>query len=187
MITKGSAQPGDVLVISKPLGFGTTTTALKQGKAKPQDVAEVVSWMVRLNKSAADLALAFGVRSGTDITGFSLLGHAWELAEASNVGLRIHLDQVPFTSGARFYAENFIFPGGTSDNRLYYREHVTFDTGIDEASQMLLFDAQTSGGLLLAVPRDRVAAIKERATEMQQPLWVIGEVVSGDNIAVING
>ena len=89
MLTKGGVQPGDVLVLSKPLGFGTTTTALKRGVADPADVTEVVGWMKRLNKTASELGLAFGVRGGTDITGFSLLGHALEMAQASGVGLRL--------------------------------------------------------------------------------------------------
>ncbi len=185
MITKDGARPGDALLLSKPLGFGTTTTALKQGKADPRDVAEVVAWMTRLNKTVAELAIEFGVRGGTDITGFSLLGHAWELAEASGVGLRFTFDRIPFTQGARRYADQFIFPGGSSDNRLYFSKHVNFAPEINEASQMLLFDAQTSGGLLLAVARDRLEALLARAAELEQPLWEVGEVIEGDNIEVV--
>ena len=82
MLTKGGARPGDVLLLSKPIGFGTTTTALKQGKADPTDVSEVVGWMKRLNKEASELALEFGLRGGTDITGFSLLGHGLEMGRS---------------------------------------------------------------------------------------------------------
>ena len=139
-------------MLTKPLGFGVTTTALKRDQADPADVAEVVGWMKRLNKQAAELALEFGVRGGTDITGFSLLGHAWEMAEASGVGLRFDLQKIPFTRGARSYAEEWIFPGGASDNRLYFRRTCSFAAQIAEHEQMLLFDPQTSGGLLLAVP-----------------------------------
>jgi selenide,water dikinase len=185
MITKGGARPGDVLVLSKPLGFGVTTTALKRDQAEAADVAEVVDWMKRLNKTASELAVEAGVRGGTDVTGYSLLGHGWEMAEASQVGLRFLLDQIPFTSAARRYAQAWTFPGGTADNRLYYQQHVRFAAGIDEATQMLLFDAQTSGGLLLSVHPEKLEGMLARAAEVDQPLWVVGEVVEGDDIEVI--
>jgi selenide,water dikinase len=185
MLTKRGARVGDVLALSKPLGFGTTTTALKQGKAHPDHVAEAVTWMKRLNKQAAELAVEFGVRGGTDVTGFSLLGHGWEMAEASGVGLRFDFERIPFIRGARDYADQFIFPGGSSDNRLYYSPHVSFAPEIDEASQMLLFDAQTSGGLLLAVPSEVLDDMLARAEQLGQELWMVGEVVEGERIEVV--
>jgi selenide,water dikinase len=185
MITKRGARPGDVLVLSKPLGFGTTTTALKQNLADPGDVSEVVDWMKRLNKTAADLAIEVGVRGGTDVTGFSLLGHGLEMAQASGVGLRLIFEKIPFTSGARRYGSEFIFPGGASDNRLYFNPHVRFAAEIDEASQMLLFDPQTSGGLLLAIPREQIDMLLSRAAEVEQMLWIIGEVNEGEGIEVL--
>ena len=184
MLTKKGAHPGDVLVISKPLGFGTTTTALKQDKADPTDVSEVVGWMKRLNKMAAELAVEHELRGGTDITGFSLLGHAWEMAEASEVGLRFNFEKIPFTRGAQRYAQEWIFPGGSSDNRLFYGPHVSFAPEIAEPSQMLLFDAQTSGGLLLAVPPQQLEPLLQRAAILGQVLWVVGEVFEGDSIEV---
>jgi len=184
MLTKGGAKPGDALLLSKPLGFGVTTTALKGQQADPADVAEVVGWMKRLNDVAGQLAVAFGLRAATDITGYSLLGHASEVAQASGVGLRLHFEQVPFTRGAPRYAEAWTFPGGASDNRLYFGPQVRFASDIDEASQMLLFDPQTSGGLLMAVPPEKLQPLRERAAELQQPLWVIGEVVEGSGIEV---
>lgn len=187
MLTKGGARPGDLLVISKPLGFGTTTTALKQGKSDPTDVSEVVGWMKRLNKTAAELAVEFGVRAATDITGFSMLGHAWEMAETSGVGMQFFFNKIPFTRGARRYAADFIFPGGSADNRLYYGEHVDFDPEIGEAEQLLLFDAQTSGGLLMAVPSDQWPAMQARAAEVGQVLWPVGKVLDGNRIRVSKG
>ncbi len=185
MITKAGASPGDRLLISKPLGFGTTTTALKQGVADPGDVTEVVGWMKRLNNLAAELALEFDLQGGTDITGFGFLGHAWEMAKASHVGMRFYHEQVPFTRGARRYAQEFIFPAGSSDNRLYFGPHVRFSSEVDEATQMLLFDAQTSGGLLLAVPEDKIEAFFERAAEVGLLLWEVGEVLEGDALEVV--
>jgi selenide,water dikinase len=185
MLTKSKATPGDALVLSKPLGFGTTTTALKGGYADPADITEVTDWMKRLNKTTAELAGEFGVQAGTDVTGFGLLGHAWEMAEASQVGLCFNLQDVPFTAGAFNYAQRWIFPGGSSDNRLFYQAHVRFAPGIDEPTQMLLFDAQTSGGLLLAVPPQILEVLLSKAEKVGQELWVVGQVVDGNDIKIL--
>lgn len=184
LLTKGGARPGDRLVLTKPLGFGVTTTALKRDQAAPEDVKEAVGWMTRLNRTASQLAVEFDLRSGTDVTGFSLIGHGFELAQASGVGLRLNYDAIPFLSCAHKYAELGTFPGGAADNYLYFREHVRFDLLLDEAAQMLLFDPQTSGGLLLAVPAARLAGFQARAAELGQPVWEIGEVVEGAGILI---
>jgi selenide,water dikinase len=184
MLTKAGLHPGDALVLTKPLGFGCTTTALKQDKADEADVREVVAWMTRLNQTASLLAVEFSLSAATDVTGFSLLGHGFEMAEASGVRLHFDYTQIPFVSGARKYAEMWIFPGGASDNRAHFSPHVTFDSSIDEASQMLLFDPQTSGGLLLGVPQMKLPSFQARAKELGQPAWVIGEVRAGGGIEV---
>jgi selenide,water dikinase len=184
-LSKGGAKVGDVLVLTKPLGFGVTTTALKQQKAAPADVDEVVGWMKKLNREAGALAVEFGLRGGTDVTGFSLLGHGMEMADASGVGFRLEMEKIPFVSCAQKYADMWTFPGGASDNRLHNGPRVRFDAGIAEERQMLLFDPQTSGGLLLAVPGSAAAAFLKRAQEIGQPAWVIGEVVEGTGIEVI--
>ena len=184
MITKQGAQVGDKLVISKPLGFGTTTTALKNGVVDPGDLAEVVDWMSRLNKTAGELAQEFDLSGGTDITGFSLLGHGYEMAQASSVGLRFNFECIPFLKGAHKYAQAWSFPGGSHDNKSFFGSHVTFSPQIDEPSQMLLFDAQTSGGLLLSVPTEKLGSLLSRANELGQELWEIGEVVAGNSIQV---
>ncbi len=183
-LSKRGAKPGDKLVLTKPLGFGTTTTALKQGKAEPQDIAEVVGWMKKLNKTASEIAVQLQLTTATDVTGFSLLGHAWEIANLSLVGLHFDFQAIPFISCARKYGEEFIFPGGSADNRLYYSEYVDFSSSISEAEQMLLFDAQTSGGLLLVVPAEKINRLEEKAQELQQPFWVIGEVTNTQRIKV---
>jgi selenide,water dikinase len=186
MITKRGASPGDMLVLSKPLGFGTITTALKREQADPTDVSEAVGWMKRLNRAAAELAVECNVRGGTDVTGFSLLGHGSEMAQSSGVGLRFSFGKIPFVRGANRYAQQWIFPGGSSDNRLFFGPQVRFSEDIDEPSQMLLFDAQTSGGLLLAVPPTEVDRLFARAAEVGQVLWQVGEVVEGEGIEVMS-
>lgn len=185
MLTKGGAKPGDRLILTKPLGFGVTTTALKRQVASAEDVAEVVAWMTLLNRGAAQLAVEFHLRGGTDITGYSLVGHGLEMANASQVGFRLEYGRIPFVNCARKYAEQWTFPGGAADNRLYYGSQVRFTEAIDEASQMLLFDPQTSGGLLLAVPEEKAAAFLQRAVEIGQPAWEIGEVREGAGIEVV--
>jgi len=185
MLTKSGVRPGDVLVLSKPLGFGVTTTAIKRELASPEDVAEVIGWMSRLNRLAGQLSTEFGLRGGTDITGFGLLGHGLEMAKASSVSFRLRFGDLPFITCARKFAEEWTFPGGTADNRSFFGPQVYFEAGINEMEQMLAFDAQTSGGLLLAVPPEKLAAFKQRAKELEQSIWVIGEAVEGQGIEVL--
>jgi len=184
MLSKGGLKVSDALVLTKPLGFGVTTTALKQQKADEQDVLEAVNWMKRLNQTASQLANEYGLRGGTDITGYSLLGHGMEMAEASGVSMNFELAKIPFLSGARNYAEQGIFPGGAFDNKKHFEAKVDFADAIDEPNQMLLFDPQTSGGLLLGVPRGKLEAFLTQANELGQPAWVIGEVQSGSGIQI---
>ena len=184
MVSKKGLKTGDVLVLTKPLGFGVTTTALKRDKADDQDIREVVGWMTRLNKTAGQLATEFNLRGGTDITGFSLLGHGMEMAGAAGVMLEIEYAKIPFVSGARKYAEMGTFPGGGFDNQKYFGPRVKFDPAIDEQSRLLLFDPQTSGGLLLGVPHEKLGAFQARAKELDQPVWIIGEVKEGLGIRV---
>jgi selenide,water dikinase len=184
MLRKSGLKVGDVLVLTKPLGFGVTTTALKREQADESDVKEVVSWMRRLNKTGGELAVEFNLDGGTDITGFSLLGHSWEMANASKVGLEIEYDRIPFVKCARKYAEMGAFAGGLFDNQSYFSHHVQFDESLDEPSQMLLFDPQTSGGLMLGVPQEKLKVFIERAKELDQPAWNIGKVKEGEGIRV---
>jgi selenide,water dikinase len=185
MLTKRGARPGDRLLLSKPLGSGVITTALKRELADPEDVADAVGWMKRLNRSAAELAVESRLSGATDITGFSFLGHGFEMAQASGVGFRLSFQRIPFMRGAQRYAQEFIFPGGSSDNHLFYGAHVRFSPEIDEPSQMLLFDAQTSGGLLLCVPPEKLPSLLGDAAERELALWEVGEVVEGEGIEVL--
>ena len=184
MLSKGGLKVGDALVLTKPLGFGVTTTALKQQKADEQDVLEAINWMKQLNKTASQLAGEFGLRGGTDITGYSLLGHGMEMAAASGVALKFDFAKIPLLAGARKYAEQRIFPGGAFDNKKHFESNVEFADSIDEPGQMLLFDPQTSGGLLLGVPREKLDAFLARAGDLDQSAWAIGEVQSGSGILV---
>jgi selenide,water dikinase len=186
IFTKGGANPGDVLVLTKPLGTGTISTALKRGVADRAHVEPMIESMKRLNRAACAATQAVGgIKSVTDITGFGLLGHGMEMVQASGCKFVIHMNQVPFLPGAGQYADEFIFPGGSHDNRLYFEPDVTFHPSLTEARQMLLWDAQTSGGLLLAVPAGRLEDFQHACAEREQPAWIIGQVTSGSGIEVM--
>ncbi len=184
MLSKGGLQAGDALVLTKPLGFGVTTTALKREQVDENDLLEAVNWMKRLNREASQLAVEFGLRGGTDITGYSLLGHGLEMANASSVSLRLEFAKIPFISCARKYAEKGCFAGGAFDNKSHFESQVKFADSIDEENQMLLFDPQTSGGLLLGVPQENLDALIARAGEAHQAVWVIGRVEAGAGVHV---
>ena len=184
MLSKGGLKSGDALVLTKPLGFGVTTTALKRQQAELHDVLEVVTWMKRLNRTASQLANEFGLRGGTDITGYSLLGHGLEMANASGVALELEFAKIPFVSAARKYAELGYFAGGAFDNKSHFESQVAFASSIDEENQMLLFDPQTSGGLLLSVPPEKLDAFLARAKEREQSAWVVGRAETGSGIQV---
>jgi len=114
-----------------------------------------------------------------------LLGHAWEMAAASGVGFRFEWESIPFVSGAYKYAADFIFPGGASDNKLYFDPHVKFLKDLRDESQLLLYDPQTSGGLLMAVPKNKLGAMLIKADQIGQSMWVVGEVFEGNHIQVV--
>lgn len=185
IFTKGGAQPGDRLVLTKPLGSGSISTALKRELANPAHVTQMIEAMQRLNRAAAQAAQAAGgIKAATDITGFGLLGHAMEMAQASGCKFVFEMNQIPLLDGTADYAAEFIFPGGATNNKLYFQPNVTFAPVLTEAQQMILWDPQTSGGLLLALPPERLAAFEQACAERQQPAWVIGYVTSGSGIEV---
>ena len=184
MFTKAGARAGDRLYLTKPLGFGTITTALKRQVAREEDVAEAVGWMTRLNRDACQAGLASGVGAATDITGYSFLGHALEVADASHVAFHINFDHIPVLQSALTYAAQYIFPGGAYDNRLYFQQYVKYERELGEDQQMLLFDPQTSGGLLLAVLGERCADFEAEMKRRDAPCWQIGEVTHGSGITI---
>lgn len=181
---KAHARPGDVLLLTKPLGTGVITTAHKRGVVEDQHLQAAVASMTKLNRRAAELGASIGLHSATDITGYGLLGHADELARNSGVGLRIVLAQVPLLPGALEYARQGIFPGGLGRNRDYLlaAEVVRLAPGLEEAHARLLFDPQTSGGLLFALPEQAAATMRERFAVAGEPIWEIGSVVDGEGI-----
>jgi selenide,water dikinase len=174
--TKGGAQPGDVLLLTKPLGVGLITTALKQEITAESDVAAAVNSMKMLNRKAAEASILAGATSMTDITGFGLLGHAHEMAHVGHVNFHLNLEALPWLSGAHRYAEADAFPGGTWRNLDYFAPWVTFGDTVPTLIQNMLYTPETSGGLLVSLPPDKAALFQEHC-ETAVP---IGTVHVGD-------
>jgi selenide, water dikinase len=185
VLTKQGAVPGDLLVLTKPLGVGIITTALKAGKARIDHVSEATASMQRLNKKASIVLREAGAHAMTDVTGFALIGHAIEIAAHGNVLLRFRAASLPFLPGAVDYAEQWLFPGGTAANRQAYERDVRFSEDITEETVQLLFTPETSGGLLAAIPRNKLGQIRSRFAEDGRDIWVVGEVDEGRGIEII--
>lgn len=184
LLTKSGARPGDRLFLSKPLGTGVITTALKRSLTSADELEDAVIWMKLLNRDAAQLAVDFGLHGATDITGFGLIGHAMEMAEASGVSLRIHYSSIPLMKAAQKYAEAYTFPGGASDNMEYFSPKVTLEGELSINLLTLLYDPQTSGGLLIAVPEEKASQFQAEADARAIPMWQIGTVSTGSGIAI---
>ncbi len=154
VMTNGALHPGDRLVLTKPIGTGVIATATKQGKADADWIDASFQAMRELNRTASEVAVAHGLRACTDVTGFGLLGHLAEMVRASGVSATVFAHAVPLLSGAMAAAAAGLIPGGSKANRKYFGAWIEMDAEVDEPTASLLFDAQTSGGLLLGVPAD---------------------------------
>ncbi len=184
VMAKAGAKPGDALILTKPLGVGAITTALKRDQAEAAHVDAAVASMLRLNKTAAQVARKHGARGATDITGFGLLGHSMEMANGAGARFNFHYNQLPFLPGAFKYGEAWIFPGGASTNMAAFQAQVTFDEGVSDWQRMLIYDPETSGGLLIAIDADKADALLNELREKGEDAHRIGEVVAGEGIHV---
>ena len=177
IITRVGARPGDVLVLTKPLGTGIINTAIKAGLAEKEIVSRVTRQMATLNKSASELMLKVGVHACTDVTGFGLLGHACGMVEGSDIGLVFHAFSVPLLPQVEEYAGMGLIPEGTYRNREFYSPVIEAQN-ISDDMMLILYDAQTSGGLLISVPAGRAEALVKRMHEENLPAAIIGEIVT---------
>lgn len=177
IVTNATSRPGDHLVLTKPLGMGVITTGIKQGRTSEATIEEAIRVMAVLNRGAAEAMTSVGVSAATDVTGFSLLGHLHEMTRAAGVRAHIRLHEVPILEEAWSLARQGAIPGGTQRNRASLEGVVSWE-GIEEEARVLLCDAQTSGGLLMAVPEERVdrlvRALRDRAVPAAA---VVGEIV----------
>lgn len=188
-LTKAGLKPGDVLYLTKPLGTGVVTTALKQDAADSADVDAAVESMLTLNQAASSAAREAGVTACTDVTGFGLLGHATEMAIKSVVGLRISAADVPFLHGADRYAADGRIPGGGHRNREYYESFeecgVSAEVNLPDWHSALLFGPETSGGLLIGVEAGRAAQLVSAFEKRGLGIWRVGDVVEGQGIVLV--
>jgi selenide, water dikinase len=179
------ARPGDRLFLTKPLGSGIITTAIKRGQASPELIERIVRVMTTLNRSGAEAMADVRPNAATDVTGFGLLGHLWEMTSGSGVGAIVRLDDVPVLPEVWDLARRDVVPGGTRRNLASLIDRVVWGPGVDEIDRLVLSDAQTSGGLLIAVPPERAAALREALTRRGTLASAeIGEIVEGDRIVV---
>ena len=186
IFTKAGAQPGDRLILTKPIGTGVITTAHKRDCVEPEHLEEAVASMCRLNGGAARLLQQFTVHACTDVTGYGLLGHASEMARHGNVRFEFSAQAVPLLSGALAYARDDVVPGGLDRNRDFLLDEglLALEADIPPALSALLFDPQTSGGLLAAVPPQDQAQLEEAFRAANEPLWIIGKVSKGTGMRV---
>ncbi len=175
------ARPGDVLLLTKPLGAGIATTAIKRGIAPPALVERVVEVMAALNRTAGELLAASGaVHALTDVTGFGLLGHGWEMAEGSGVALRIRAAAIPVLDGIHELAGKGVVPGGSKANLEWVTPNLRLAPALPPATAIVLADAQTNGGLLAAVDPVRAGALLAALREAGAEAAAIGDVLPGD-------
>lgn len=177
--TKAAAQPDDLLLLTKPLGVGLIATAFKADEAAPEHVETITAWMKRLNRDAARALSAGPVHAVTDVTGFGLLGHLWELAEKSKVAITLNYDALPFHPGALEYADALLFPASANKNLDAFGAHVVFEDHLEYEQRLLAFCPETSGGLLLTLPPKDAERFVSRCAESDQPVWEIGQVLEG--------
>jgi selenide,water dikinase len=188
LLLKGGLRPGDRLFLSKPLGTGVVTTAAKDGVASAAALEAAVASMLRLNRVASQIAVEHGARGATDITGFGLLGHALEMTEASGAGVTIEASRLPFLPGAVQLAEQGNFSGGMKRNRRHVEARLgprlVIAGDLPAATMLLLFESETSGGLLFSVGAGRAAGVLDDFARRGEPCWEIGSVVAEPVIRV---
>ncbi len=182
-VSARGARPGDVLVLTKPIGTGVVTTAAKAGIASDAYIRQAVRWMTVLNRDASSAMLAVAAHAATDVTGFGLLGHLADLCDASGVSAVVNAAAVPFLPGAMEYAAGGYVPGGTKSNVAFVEPLITVSPTVSALVRLLLCDAQTSGGLLIAMPPDSVAAFTASASASMLAA-TIGRIVPRDTATI---
>lgn len=175
IIDNSSARPGDYIILTKPIGTGIVTTAKKlDGKVKIKTFRQAVALMESLNKTARDIMVGNKIRCATDITGFGLLGHLYEIAAASKISLEIDSTEVPLIEDIMTLADEGFFPGGAYNNHEYLKPHISFSKEISETMELVLCDPQTSGGIAMFVSPDKLDAVKSQLKESGLCFSVIG-------------
>ena len=176
VLTKQGARAGDALILTKPLGTGIIATALKGKAASAPAVDRMVKTMTTLNKTASEVAQEIGVHGCTDITGFGIIGHSYEIARASNTAVFLHASSIPVFPEALEYARMGLVPGGAHANRTFYEPFVEYRETISDEMRDILYDPQTSGGLLLSVSREKAESLLEQLNNRGVRAFMVGEI-----------
>ena len=176
LLRKGGARPGDALILTKRLGTGLLVSGNRHGRTSERDLAAAVDQMRGLNRAAADVLVARGIRGATDVTGFGLVGHGLEMARAAGVVLAFAADGLPALGGALELAASGLETGGATHNRRFTAPALTVGRDVDPALVALAHDPQTSGGLLAAIPSDRVSSVRAGLADVGVEAWVVGRV-----------
>jgi selenide,water dikinase len=179
LVTNAGARPGDLLVLTKPIGSGIIATAIKRGEASEEIIASAIDSMATLNDTAAAAMAAVGVRAATDVTGFGLLGHLRNMLRASTLAARVSSEEVPILPGAEALAAAGHVPGGSTRNLEDLSDDLDWTESVSPVSRILLADAQTSGGMLMCVPSGRLEELLRMLSGRTRALSVIGEVIEG--------
>ena len=180
-VKNSSAQIDDSLILTKPLGLGVISTAIKKEVATETMISDATEIMTTLNKTASEIMVQVGVNACTDITGYGLLGHLLEMCKGSKLSAEIEFDKIEFIAGAVDAALNGIISGGTKKNLSFIRDNINFSSSIDKTKQYLLADAQTSGGLLMSVPSNKVEELESKLIEAECFSMKIGTIMSLSN------
>jgi selenide,water dikinase len=184
--TNAGARPGDLIILTKPIGTGIISTGIKFGKATPEVVAESVATMLTPGSFAAEAIREFGVKGATDVTGFALLGHAWEMARAGNVTIELDVSNVPLINGALELAASGSLTGADKTNREYVGEDIGVASTIDPNLMKLFYDPQTAGGLLLSVSREKAPDLLKALRENYPRAEIVGRVTErGEKVIVV--
>ena len=178
VLTNSGAKPGDILILTKPIGTGILTTAFKFDLITEEELSEAAISMSTLNKAAAEAMLKFHVNSCTDVTGFGLLGHGYEMAAGSGVQIKFYSNKVPIMDKVIELIEQDVAPGGAHSNMHYFEKWVAFDETVSKANRLALFDPQTSGGLLISVPIEQsLDLLSEINSNSQFKAEIVGKVL----------
>lgn len=185
--TNSGARVGDVIILTKPIGTGVISTGIKFGKTSAPVEAASVETMLTPGKYAAEAMREFGVKGATDVTGFALIGHLWEMAKASEVTIKVEAAAVPLLDGALELAGRGLLTGGDKTNREYVGDDVDIAEGVDRNLVKLFFDPQTAGGMLISISSDQAEPLLSRLRENYSRATLIGKVIKSDGKSIVVG
>lgn len=179
------AQEEDLLYISKPVGVGVLTTALKRKLVKEEDIKDAIEGMERLNNLSSKISIKFNATALTDVTGFGLIGHLSEMLR-DGLGVSLFYGKIPFYNNVLYFAKEYVFPGGAYSNQKFYEKFLKVEGNFEDEKILTLFSPETSGGLLMAIPKEKKDEFEQEASKIGQKIFLIGEFIKGNGILLKN-